>query len=227
MFIAPYRYSVATALPLEPVDIVVLQDGFENIQHDTYPSQNGWWNQYGGYSAFATSGQAYSGLKSFLLNGRGNFARVDIHNLNAYDYIVYEVAVRLDTTAGSASLGLRNPTQGQWGTNYAFVLFDKTGVISADGYVLQTYSANQWYKVKVEANFVTQKMNVYIDGILKAQGLSTGLKNWNAFYFCSGNCTDPGSADTIAYFDASSVTRLYCPPGIICDKHVYLPFLKR
>lgn len=219
--------SVSVPLPAQsahlavPSDVVLFEDGFETTVANTYPSATGWWNAYGGTTAYVTTSQANGGVKSFLLQGASNFSRRDLRNIPQAEYVRYEVSVRMESTSGDAWVGFNNPDIGAYGTGYAQVRFWDDGSIGADGQFLQTYQPNRWYDVRVEANFETELMNVYVDDVLVGDRLSTGPQEWTTFMLSVGHTLSP------TYFDDVTVTKLFCQPAILCDDISLLPILMR
>jgi len=95
--------------------------------------------------------------------------------------VVYEFRMMGEQTGGSAGFSGRSTA----GTNAFTVALSPAGdIYTYDGdvqTVIQTYSANTWYNVRVVAKLSSNTFDLYIDNVLKVKGLSfrnsaTGLK---------------------------------------------------
>ncbi len=67
-------------------------------------------------------------------------------------------------------IGFTNPSVGSWGTYCADVRFYNGKIVASTypddtRYEIQDYTINQWYHIKIEADFNTELFKVFIDGI--------------------------------------------------------------
>jgi hypothetical protein len=143
-----------------PDDNIIFQDDFEAYDIYNYPSAP-WYNIISGGDAYVTDQRAYSDSKSLISRGD----REDAILLNPTRKIGFEASVR---PRGDTRLCLYNT---ETSSHDACVEFD--GSIYAGGRDILKCGTNfnVWYKVRVEADFGTQLMDVYINGELKGKDL--------------------------------------------------------
>ena len=62
---------ITPAMAKETVDTmsIIFEDDFESIDDGVYPSATGWKNLFSGKTAYVSTEKAYSGTKSFRLEG--------------------------------------------------------------------------------------------------------------------------------------------------------------
>jgi hypothetical protein len=143
---------------------VIFEDDFESYAIGNYLSTP-WYNIFSGQYGFVTAENAYSGTKSFKSQGRVGWSRNDAIPLYPIKKIGYEISIYPMGT--DTRVVLYNRNVGSWGSHDAVVCFNQNGQVSAGPtIILASYNPNEWYRVRVEADFETQMMDVYLNGEL-------------------------------------------------------------
>ncbi len=155
-------------------DSTIFADDFETYSAGEYPSASGWFEIWAGTdsgSTYIASDIAYSGNKSFKLNGSAPWVRTDGVDLQLTEVhrLTYEFAVMIPASSGTgAILGffvLLNPSTG---TVYNGVLFDfEDGLVYVRGIAEAStgyaWSPDIWYSVRVMLNYDSLSMNVWLN----------------------------------------------------------------
>jgi hypothetical protein len=167
---------------------VLLSTGFETNALGAFPA--GWQLIYtgaGSWQQFVDGSQAASGARSLHLVGSSCWCAEAYYPITLPDKVRYQVSVRVsgDLTGGCtqerAVVCLFNPTNNDWGTYYGDVTFSPDGFIYAVGdrynfagtkVSLQAYETNVWYNVVCTLDLSSCKMDVEIDGVRRATGMS-------------------------------------------------------
>ena len=187
----------------ETAPSLFFQNDFEKVTTGQYPSANGWFNVYSGDSASVTNEKAFNGTKSFKLIGRPNWSRQDAVTIPLASRVIYEVSVcKSENNSDSAFVSLFKDDPNDWGDHNAQVNFGRDGHMRAGGdsnctVELGSYIANVWYQIRVDADFNSKIMNVYINGSLVCDSAPTGEKYYETLSLTDGN-SDSG---TPTYFD--------------------------
>ncbi len=196
-------------------DVFAINDNFESYSNGQYPSSGGWYNLFSGKTAAVSTAYAYSGSKSFRLEGYSNWSRIDVINVNTTNEMSYEVAVFIPDAARGASVGFFEK-QGNQGPSYNAIVFRNDGTIYTGGTnesnrFIQSYNSNTWYRIKVTLDFTQNKMDVYVNGSLKRSGISAkGESYCKKFGLATSNFSGSGTA--ITYFDDVKVLDITPPP---------------
>ena len=193
---------------------MIIGDLFEAYEDGTYPNANGWYNLFNGASAKVVTEKSFWGQKFFKLEGNSNWSRIDVIDVNYGSQIFYKVDIYIPNSSRGATIGFFQK-QGSSGPSYNSIMFRNDGTIYTRGTnesdkFLQNYSANTWYRVRVAIDFSQNKMDVYINDQLKAQGIIPKAKSY-CYSFGIGTNNFSGSGTGIAYFDNVSVLKTYIP----------------
>ena len=192
---------------------VIFEDDFELYNVGSYPGSP-WYMRYSGNYAIVTDERAYSGTKSFKAEGRYGWSRNDAVPLNPIKKIAYEISIYPMGT--DTRVSLTDPTY-QWGAHDAAVFFAPNGKVYAGGTtILDSYSTNEWYRVRVEADFEADPwlMDVYIndefvgdDLPAKGEGtLNSNEPRYSCFNLESMWYSSPGIYyDDVKVFDLTSI----------------------
>jgi hypothetical protein len=202
--------NAVAALPFE--------DNFESYTVGNYPSSP-WYNIWTTTGmnrslAYVTDLHAYSSVKSFYSGGSSWWdSRADGVRINPINNIAYEVDVYVPTLTDEAHIGLC--TDYNLNKDYVGVGF-RYGRIDAEGHgiwlergniEIGRYKTSTWYHVRVEANFDTQKMDVYISDVLLGNQLDMGGTRGKARYNAFALETRGNSSvyyDNVKIFDLTS-----------------------
>ncbi|NQE44811.1 hypothetical protein C5S31_02150 [ANME-1 cluster archaeon GoMg2] len=181
---------------------LILEDNFESYSVGSYLSSP-WYNIWSGDTAYVSDSYAYSGSKSFYSKGKPNWARTDAVQIEPNKQIAYEVAVYATAYPTDAHISLYNKDISDWGTHYADIRFLDGKIYARGGGAngIAEYQTNTWYKVKVEADFDTQKMDVYINGALLGNQLNMGGTSGEALYNTFTLGAEHSSGNSGVYFD--------------------------
>ncbi|BEG99075.1 hypothetical protein BSYN_13400 [Bacteroides sedimenti] len=176
----------------------LLNENFDSYTAGTFPSN--WVLCYPGFGAdlqVVTNSDFVSGPNSLKLEGAtNNSANAEFRLSSTPDIIWLEVNVKVShkdaigiPSYPHANVGFNNNEVTTWGNGYGFVYFFASGSIVAGGKELQTYNENQWYKVKIKYNAGINKVDVWIDDVLKGSDLtlSGASLKYNALLLQGGN----------------------------------------
>ena len=187
---------------------LIFQDDFESYTSGSYPT--GWNNMFSGYSSTTAIEQSSSGSNSFKLMAYSNWARIDyvIPWSTLPDTVRYEADIYIPDATRGGSIGFPKMAESNQGPIYNAVNFGNDGKIRFRGIVVGDYLPSTWYSVITEINFITQKANVYIDGILVGSDLDADGKTvlWGTRYlelneFGFGVNNFAGNGYGTVYFD--------------------------
>ena len=146
---------------------VIFFDDFESYGAGTYPSAH-WTMMYNGISAEISSEQYYSSSKSFKLCALSNWCRTDYIQIGYMDRFYYEARLyAVDKTVG---IGFMIP-RGGYNPSFNIVRFNNDGNIYFRGQLIQPFSRNKWYSVRVYIDYTTLTADLYIDGVKKAENV--------------------------------------------------------
>jgi hypothetical protein len=165
-------------------------DNFESYALGTFPgpgSAGPWELVYNGAGTqYQVVSNAYhvSGTKALQLRGTTNWAAVATRNLDWADRIGdkrigYEFSILIESQGPMGGPGTGdwcaffNKNVGTWGKGWAIVTFGHTdhSIRAEDGTLLGSWQIQTWYKVKVVLDRNTNTYSVWINGVLKGQGL--------------------------------------------------------
>jgi len=188
-------------------------DGFENIASGSYPGINGWKNMYSGSTAYVSTEEAYSGSKSFCLKALSNWARTDYIQISPPKKLTYECYVKVKDISRGTTVGF-SIERGAYNPRFNCIRFNNTGFIlfekdywNGPYTVLQPYSADVWYKIRVDLDYTVNKADVYINDVLKASNLDIYPRN---FYHAQwGNVTLDKFSLALDNFEGSGVSTVY------------------
>lgn len=209
-----WQFTTSTASEsTAPAPNVIFEDDFESYDAGNYPASP-WYNIFSGAYGTVSTENAYSGTKSFKTQGNYGWSRSDAIPLSPITKIGYEVSIY--PMGQDAMLTLNNRNIGSWGSHDANINFATDGHVYGGGIDLGTYNMNQWYKVRVNADFDSQKMDIYVDGIYKGTGtvvgeypLAPGEVRYNSLALESRWFSDPGIYyDDVKVFDLTNETSI-------------------
>ena len=208
---------------------LVVADMFEPYDNGSYPNANGWYNMFSGISSSVSSERSFWGIKSFKLEGSSNWSRVEAIDVIYDNVILYSVDVFIPNSSKGATVGFFKK-EGNQASSYNAVMFRNDGTIYTRGTsesdkFLGNYASNTWYNVRVSINFNTNTMDVYIDGIMKAQGIVPKPKSYCTSFGISTNNFD-GSGSAISYFDNVALLKINLQPNspealIVTEYYLY------
>jgi len=183
---------------------IVFEDDFESYVTGTHPDSN-WITRFSGQSSEVSEDVSNSGIKSFKLVSTPGWVRVEAHELMTVpDNFIYEGYVYVNQSDKGARIGFGKTTSSSTYKAYNQVSFANDGKIyfvGSDSTVeLQSWSQQNWYKVKVYGDFSTLKGKVWIDDVLKAENINLTSRNEFIDFFVMG-VNWSGSGTSTAYFD--------------------------
>jgi len=199
----------------EPNSNYYINEDFESYQVNTFPSSGGWilkYNGAGNDKQRIVTDFHVSGSKSMRMEGKLNppywWAACMYHSLNMSNSTFYIEGMILGSASGTGVLedggGLEfsNRDEGTWGTGYAGVGLDaKTGTIGCSigsaSQVIQSYTANEWYKIKMRFDVPNSSLDVWIDDVQKISGLHGTLSQLGFTSISLSAC----HGHTIFYYD--------------------------
>lgn len=185
----------------------LLNENFDSYTAGTFPSN--WVLCYSGFGKnlqVVTSSDFVTGPNSLKLEGSTNeSANAEFRLTSTPNIIWLEVNVKVTHKDAigipgypQAQVGFNNNNVSSWSNGYGYVKFTGTGLITAGDKELQTYSENQWYKIKIKYNAGINKMDVWVNDVLKGSDLtlSGNSLKYNAILLHGGN-----AGHSIDYFD--------------------------
>lgn len=157
-------------------------DDFESYPVGTFPSTGGWelvWSGTG--QNYVSDVYSFSPTKSLQLWGLPSWSSVAQRKFSTDAPVIgYEFAICIDSigTGGPGRVehpGFFSREAYIWGAYYAIVFFnhDNGKIWAEDDTILGEWEPGVWYKVKVVLDRSTNTYNVWIDGELRGEGLST------------------------------------------------------
>ena len=183
---------------------VIFEDDFESYTTNTYPGLP-WVTRYSGNYALISDFTAALGEKSFKLSSQPGWARVEAYPLSTIpDRIVYEgyVYVNDANRGGAIGFGYTQPPNTYWARNS--VQFRNDGQIGFGLHILQSYSAQTWYKIKVYCDFIENRGKVWIDDALLLEDAELTPREILQD-FCIFPDNFAGGGEGIMYFDAIKI----------------------
>ena len=164
-----------TSIPkVKGAELTLFEDDFESYQVGDFPSSGGWEIIFSGagtqYQVIVDNVSA-SPTKSLQLLGQSSWACDTVKRFNTNCPIIgYEAHVMVEdidvVDLPIGRVGFWSRAAPNIGRFYALVDFCGGGTIKADGQVLQNYTANTWYKIRVILNKETRLFSVWIDDVL-------------------------------------------------------------
>ena len=164
-----------TSIPkVKGAELTLFEDDFESYQVGDFPSSGGWEMIFSGagtqYQVIVDNVSA-SPTKSLQLLGQSSWACDTVKRFNTNCPIIgYEAQVLVEdidvVDLPTGRVGFWSRAAPNIGRFYALVDFCGGGTIKADGQVLQNYTANTWYKIRVILNKETRLFSVWIDDVL-------------------------------------------------------------
>jgi hypothetical protein len=173
--IVPIGKATAFEMPL-------FSDDFESYPVGTFPSAGGWEIVWGGTGQnYVIDAYSFSPTRSFQLWGRPSWASVAQKKFSTDSSVIgYEFAICIDSigTPGPGAVehsGFFNREAYIWGAYYALAKFNHNDgrIWAEDGTILGGWEPGVWYQVKVLLDRSTNSYDVWIDGELRGEGLST------------------------------------------------------
>ena len=189
--------------PVEADETFIFQDDFENYNVGDFPSTGGWelvFNGQGDQYQIVTDTMSFSGSKSFQLWGYPNWAAVAQKKFDATSPVIgYEFAILIDAVGSGGPgrdehPGFFNREAYIWGKYYATVRFnhDDMKIYAEDGTFLGQWSPREWYHIKVILDKSINKYNVWINGELRGENLSTTNQDTELINALALNSDHPG-----------------------------------
>jgi hypothetical protein len=161
---------------------VIFFENFESYTIDSYPPAP-WTNMFSGNSGTVSAAEAHSGSQSYRSESNPGWARWDYVTLTIPDEIIYHASVFLTSAGkgGAVGFGFVEPGASNtgWWTNA--VHFANDGNIyfptrTAGVATLGTWASGVWYEVHARIDYMANAANVFINGALVGQGVSTDPK---------------------------------------------------
>jgi hypothetical protein len=161
----------------------IFSDDFENYAVGTFPSSGGWelvFNGRGTSYQMVSDTYHVSGTRSFRLWGSPNWSAVAQKKFSSSSrYLGYEGQILIGSVGGGGPgraeyFGFYNEAAATWGKWYAIVAFneDSMSILAEGGTVLETWTTDVWYKIKVILDRDSKTYNVWINEQQKGFGLS-------------------------------------------------------
>ena len=166
--------SFASIAEVKGAELTFFEDDFESYQVENFPYDGGWEIIFSGagtpYQVIVDDFSA-SPTKSLQLLGQSNWACDAVKRFNTNCPIIgYEVQVMVEDINvadwPTGRVGFWSRAASNIGRFYALVDFYGGGTIKASGQVLQNYTPNTWYTIRVLLNKETRLFSVWIDDIL-------------------------------------------------------------
>jgi len=174
---------------LPPDENYLIVEDFESYPVSSFPSSGGWILKYNGagddkqriVSDFHVSGSNSMRMEG-MLEPPFWWAAVMYNPVEMTNSIFYLEGMILGSDSGTGvledggAMDFSNRDEGEWGTPYAGIGFDaKNGTIGCAigdaSQVIQSFTANQWYKVKMRFDVPSSSIDVWIDDVQKVFGL--------------------------------------------------------
>lgn len=186
-------------------------DGFEAYPVGDYPAARGWymlWDGTGGDNTHVVDEEANSGEKSFLLSGYPNWTRTDgvTFDMAGVNRLTYEVAVMIPTGSTTGLyVGFFDRVSSNESLMYNAVFFmSGDSAIYAHGITStntgMTWTYDTWYSVKVEIDYDSLKMDVWVDEQQIASDVDAASINIS-HTFCVSTQWAAISGVSTSYFD--------------------------
>jgi len=194
---------------------IMFEDDFESYTTGAHPDP--WTIMYSGVSGTISEDVAVSGDKSFKLVSYPGWARVEAIPLATIpDHVVYEGSVYVNETnkGGVIGFGFNVPPASYFGRN--FVQFRSDAQIMFGGtlpHILQPYSAQTWYKVKVYCDYVQLLAKVWIDDVLMLEDAPLQPREILEDFCIYGDNFYAGGTSTL-YYDDVKLIDATTPPEI-------------
>lgn len=176
----------------------LLNENFDSYASGTFPSN--WVLCYPGYGQslqVVTNSDYASSPNSLKLEGAtNNSSNAEFRLSTTPDIIWLEANIKVSHQGALdipgyplANIGFNNNEVSSWGNGYGCVGFFAAGSIVAGGTTLQAYNENQWYKIKIKYYAAINKIDVWVDDVLKGSGitLSGNQIKYNAVLLQGGN----------------------------------------
>jgi len=179
--------------------MLIFEDHFEDYIIGTYPSER-WTTRFDGKSAEISDMVSCSGEQSFRLTSYPTWARVEAVPLDSMpDYLCYEGCIYLGQPDKGYTIGLGFKESS---TTYRFrnsFQFANDGRLLINGDPCMTWSAETWYKVRLEIDFVNMRGKAWVNDILIQETINiTDKEECIDFALCGYNFN---SGTSTAYYD--------------------------
>ncbi|HEX7318955.1 MAG TPA: Ig-like domain-containing protein [bacterium] len=197
--------TITVTVTIGPLDF---HDDFESYAFYEYPSARGWYELWSGNYAWVESGISHGGSMGFVINGFSSWVRADGIDLPlvARDVrrLVYEYAIMIPSgSAGGANTGFFMFISSSESRDVNFVTFSTSDFqIYATGIAGQgtgyTWAYDTWYAVKVELDYDSLLMDVWLeDTLLIASDLTAAPRDTTQIFALETQWGNDGTA----YFD--------------------------
>ncbi len=192
----------------------VISDGFEDVENEHYPEDNGWevisnCNVSGKkptpilspyFFGRVTEEKANKGEKSFMVDSYYYQSGCSINGIKIPEYyeLMYKAAINVPASSGSSfrssSVGLLYLVDDEIYSYASLIEFCDGGIKYKNG-VIGAYSPDKWYEVKVYLNHKTKKSDVYLNDELVLENSDFTPGPYNLFFVAlKGN-------EEISFFD--------------------------
>jgi len=159
---------------------IIFSDDFDSYTPGLYPPSP-WTNMFSGRSGVVTTEQSHSGEQSFRSESYPNWARWDYVQLTTVpDKLIYKAAVFLNSPGrgGAVGFGFVQPFVSNTGRWANAIHFANTGNVyfstrTAGASLLGNWTAGVWYELEVRIDYLSLVADVYLNGILVGDGVST------------------------------------------------------
>ena len=167
------RSEESTELP------VAFEDDFESYAIGTFPYEGGWelaFDGAGGEYQVIVNDVSASPTKSLQLVGTPSWAADAIRPIAAgTSRIGFEVCVRVDETLGAdvdnARVGFWRRITSLTARWYARVSFKDSGLIVTGSQILQSYTADAWYRIKLILDCENSTYSVWVNDVLRGENI--------------------------------------------------------
>jgi hypothetical protein len=209
-----------------PPSTLPVEDDFEGYNVGTFPTSGGWDLVYEGNGSEyqkVVDTVSMSPTKSFQLIGSPGWAADAALDISAEAQIVgFEVYVMVDEFGvndganGRCGFYVRQESSGLWPWR-TYVQFLNNGSIAtgasgSGSCILQPYELDQWYKVKLVFNRSANSYSVWIDDVLKAQGLRGPSDLYDPYYIEAFTLSSSMYNSVAVYFDDVAIFEEGGPP---------------
>jgi hypothetical protein len=170
----PAQSEETTELP------VAFEDDFESYAIGAFPYDGGWelaFDGAGGEYQVIVNDVSVSPTKSLQLVGTPSWAADAIRPIAAgTSRIGFEVCVRVDETLGAdvdnARVGFWRRTSSLTARWYALVSFKDSGLIVTRSQILQSYTADTWYRIRLILDCENSTYSVWVNDVLRGENIA-------------------------------------------------------
>jgi len=186
---------------------VILAEDFESYDDGGSITSGGWKNHASGISGAVTTETSYGGDKSYRMQGRSNWARVETHPIEYSPKVILKVAMMAPNypTGGLVGLWRRSPHKRWVGITFGEEWGDSKMIgwyAGGNWQSIMEYELGRWYDIILSVNMTAGIIDVYIDGELKVNAHEFTIKEgYDVEYDVLELTADNANASNVLYVD--------------------------